>query len=56
MVRLTLQPAPCSTGDAVIQLAIPLDGTSALEVVTYNAKGQLIGQYGAFKALPRLKP
>ena len=30
VVRLTLQPAPCSTGDAVIQLAIPLDGTSAL--------------------------
>lgn len=56
VVRLTLQPGPCSTGDAVIQLAIPLDGSSALEVVTYNAKGQLIGQYGAFKALPRLKP
>jgi hypothetical protein len=56
VVRLTLQPGPCSTGDAVIQLAMPLDGSSALEVVTYNAKGKLIGQYGAFKALPRLKP
>jgi hypothetical protein len=40
----------------VIQLAMPLDGSSALEVVTYNAKGQLIGQYGAFQSLPRITP
>ena len=56
VVRLTLQPGPCRTGDAVIQLAMPLDGSSALEVVTYNAKGQLIGQYGAFQSLPRITP
>ena len=56
VVRLTLQPGPCSSGDAVIQLANPLDGSSALEVVTYNAKGELIGQYGTFKALPRPTP
>lgn len=56
VVRLTLRPNPCSTGDAVIQLAMPLDGSSALEVVTYNAKGQVTGSYGAFKALPRATP
>ncbi|MCX5940337.1 MAG: hypothetical protein NTX18_04820 [Cyanobium sp. LacPavin_0818_WC50_MAG_67_9] len=56
VVRLTLQPGPCSSGDAVIQLANPLDGSSALEVVTYNANGELIGQYGTFKALPRTTP
>ena len=52
VVRLTLQPGPCRTGDAVIQLARPLDGSSVLEVVTYNAKGDLTGSYGAFTPLP----
>lgn len=52
VVRLTLQPGPCPTGDAVIQLAMPLDGSSALEVVTYNAKGDLTGSYGAFTPAP----
>ena len=51
VARLTLRPGPCRTGDAVIQLAMPLDNSRALEVVTYNAKGQLIGQYGAFTPL-----
>jgi hypothetical protein len=37
---------------AVIQLAMPLDGPSALEVVTYDAKGQLTGSYGVFRPLP----
>jgi len=50
VARLTLRPGPCATGVAVIQLAMPLDGSNALEVVTYAANGQLIGQYGAFKA------
>ncbi len=52
VARLTLRPGPCSTGDAVIQLAMPLDGSSALEVVTYDAKGQVIGKFGAFERLP----
>ena len=56
VARLTLRPGPCRTGDAVIQLAMPLDGSNALEVVTYNAKGELIGQYGAFQPLPSPKP
>jgi hypothetical protein len=51
VARLTLQPGPCSTGAAVIQLAMPLDGSAALEVVTYGADGRLIGQYGAFTPL-----
>lgn len=53
VVRLTLQPVPCSTGDAVIQLSKPLDGRGVLSVNTYNAKGELIGQYGDFIAVPR---
>lgn len=56
VARLTLKPGPCRTGVAVIQLAMPLDGSSALEVVTYNAQGKLIGQYGAFQALPAGRP
>ena len=56
VVRLTLQPGPCPTGHAVIQLAMPLDGSSALEVVTYNAKGELTGSYGAFTSLPSSRP
>jgi hypothetical protein len=51
VARLTLQPGPCSTVAAVIQLAMPLDGSAALEVVTYGADGRLIGQYGAFTPL-----
>jgi len=56
VARLTLRPGPCRTGDGVIQLAMPLDGSSALEVVTYDAKGRLIGQYGAFTPLPAAAP
>ena len=56
VARLTLQPGPCPTGDAVIQLAMPLDGSSALEVVTYGADGRLIGSYGAFTPLPAAGP
>ena len=56
VARLTLRPGPCSTGDAVIQLAMPLDGSSALEVVTYGADGRLIGSYGAFTPLPSARP
>jgi hypothetical protein len=52
VVRLTLKPGPCPTGDAVIQLAMPLDGSLALEVVTYDADGRLTSQYGAFQKLP----
>jgi hypothetical protein len=52
VTRLTLRPSACATGVAVIQLAMPLDGSSALEVVTYDAKGQLTGSYGVFRPLP----
>lgn len=51
VARLTLKPKPCSTGDAVIQLAMPLDGSSELEVNTYDAKGQLSGSYGRFEPI-----
>ncbi len=56
VARLTLRPTACSTGDAVIQLAMPLDGSSALEVVTYDAKGQVTAQYGSFTPLPSPRP
>ncbi len=56
VARLTLKPSPCSTGDAVIQLAMPLDGSGELEVVTYDARGKLTGQYGVFTPLPSPKP
>lgn len=56
VARLTLQPGPCRTGDGVIQLAMPLDGSRALEVVTYDAGGRLTGQYGAFTPLPSPRP
>lgn len=56
VARLTLQPGPCSTGDAVIQLAMPMDGSDRLEVVTYGTGGRLIGQYGQFTPLRSAKP
>jgi len=56
LARLTLQPSPCSTGEAVIQLAMPLDGSNRLDVVTYGADGRLIGQYGTFTPLPSARP
>ena len=56
VARLTLQPGPCRTGDGVIQLAMPLDNSRALEVVTYDAGGRLTGQYGAFTPLPSPRP
>lgn len=54
--RLTLRPTPCSTGVAVIQLAMPLDGSSQLEVVTYNSGGKVIGSFGAFRPLSSPRP
>lgn len=51
VARLTLRPGPCSTGDAVIELAMPLQGSGELEVVTYGVDGRLIGQYGGFTRL-----
>ena len=54
--RLTLQPGPCSTGDAVIQLAMPMDGSGALEVVTYDADGTANGKYADLKPLPSPRP
>lgn len=42
-VRLTLQPQPCNTGVAVIQLAKPMDGSGSLQVLTYDAEGAMQG-------------
>lgn len=53
VVRLKLEPGPCSTGVAVIQLAKPLDGSDTLQVVTYDAKGAVRGQYSDLTALGR---
>ena len=44
VTRLTLKPKPCATGDAVIQLALPL-GEGPLQVVTYDAEGNMTGNY-----------
>ena len=52
VVRLTLKPRPCNTGLAVIQLAKLLDGSEALQVVTYDAKGDVRGSYPDLTALP----
>ena len=52
VVRLTLQPRPCSTGVAVIQLARPLDDSDSLQVVTYDAKGEMRGNYPGLTELP----
>ena len=51
VARLTLKPKTCSTGDAVIQLAMPLDGSNNLQVNTYDAQGQLTGSYGSFEPI-----
>ena len=48
-VQLTLQPWPCRTGTAVIQLTMPLDGSHALEVVTLDATGKPTGYFSAFQ-------
>lgn len=52
VVRLTLQPRPCNTGVAVIQLARPLDDSDSLQVVTYDAKGEMRGNYPGLTELP----
>ena len=49
VVQLTLQPRPCRTGAAVIQLAMPLDGSHAPEVVTLDSTGKPTGYFGAFQ-------
>ena len=53
VVRLTLQPEPCATGVAVIQLAKPQDDSDSLQVVTYDAKGAVRGNYPDLTALDR---
>lgn len=45
VARLTLKPGSCNTRDAVVQLAMPMDNTNALQVVTYDATGNMIGNY-----------
>ena len=53
VVRLTLEPTPCHTGDASILLAKPLDGSDELQVNSYDAKGRFTGSYGSFE---RIRP
>jgi hypothetical protein len=45
VARLTLKPGSCKTRDAVVQLAMPMDDTNILQVVTYDGKGNMIGNY-----------
>ncbi|TCD56344.1 hypothetical protein [Synechococcus sp. BS55D] len=45
VARLTLFPKPCHTGDAVVQLAIPLDGSNRMAMNTYDRNGKLTAQY-----------
>ena len=52
VTRLTLQPGACKTGVAMIQLAKSLDGSEALQVVTYDAQGEVRGNYPDLTALP----
>ena len=40
----------------MIQLAMPMDGSSAMEVVTYDAEGQVIGKYPDLTPLPSRRP
>jgi len=49
VVRLTLQPGPCKSGDAILQLAVPMDGSNAMQVVTYDANGNMNGNYPDLK-------
>ncbi|MEB3165788.1 MAG: hypothetical protein VKO65_03880 [Cyanobacteriota bacterium] len=52
VVRLTLRPGPCPTGDAVLQLAMPRDGSDRIFVNSYGRDGQLTGWYGELNRLP----
>ena len=52
VVRLTLQPRPCDSGVAMVQLAKPLDGSGSLQVVTYDAKGSIRGNFPDLTELP----
>ena len=45
VARLTLFPKPCPTGDAVVQLAVPLDGSNRLAMNTYDSNVKLTAQY-----------
>lgn len=52
VVRLTLQPRPCDSGVAMVQLAKPLDGSGSLQVVTYDANGSTRGKFSDLTELP----
>lgn len=52
VVRLTLRPGPCPNGDAVLQLAMPRDGSDRIFVNSYGRDGQLTGWYGELNRLP----
>ena len=41
MVRLTLQPGSCKSGDAVFQLAASMYGSNGMQMVTYNANDNM---------------
>ncbi len=55
VVRLTLQPRPCDSGVAMVQLAKPLDGSGSLQVVTYDAKGSTRGNFPDLTELPPIQ-
>ena len=55
VVQLTLQPRPCDSGVAMIQLAKPLDGSGSLQVVTYDAKGSTRGNFPDLTELPPIQ-
>ena len=51
VVRLRLEPGPCGR-DAVLQLAVPQDGSDRLFVNSYAGDGSLTGWYGELNRVP----
>ena len=51
VVRLRLEPGPCGR-DAMVQLAIPLDGSDRMFVNSYAVDGSLTGWYGELNRMP----
>ncbi len=52
VVRLTLRPGPCATGDAMLQVAMPSGSTDRIFVNSYDRDGRLTGWYGELIRLP----
>ncbi|QNI85660.1 hypothetical protein SynPROS71_01879 [Synechococcus sp. PROS-7-1] len=43
VVRLTLKPGPSKSGDVVLQLAKPTDGSNEIQMVTYDTNSNMNG-------------